>query len=231
MAFIEGYYPISLVTSVIKKAINPFDANRILIENPDKNFLPNYKGFVKAFQEFLFKFINQEREYIFHELKFNPKERTNQFLILLNLSTELIGLELPLEEIINNLLQDTLNLYEFRRQLLEKIHNYIEDLLKKKEIGSTTIFDLKRMRHTPFIKYSPEILKIRKQEFEEASVYKIPFENSFNFEINELNRTYYGKQFLKILNLGNTAILRQELFSKYVKFASKLNLSLKIIDK
>jgi hypothetical protein len=231
MDFIEGYYPLSLVTSVIKKTINPFDANRILIENSDKNFIPNYKGFVKAFQEFLFKFINKEREYIFHELKFNPKERTNQFLILLNLSTDLLGIELPLEEMINKLLQESLNLYEFRRQLLEKIHTYIEDLLKKKELGSTTIFNLKRMRHTPFIKYSPEILKIRKQEFEESSVYKVPFENSFNFEINGLNGTYYGKQFLKILNLGNTSILRQELFNKYVKYATKLSLSLKIIDK
>ncbi len=230
MDFIEGYYPLSLVNSVIKKSMNPFEANRVLIENEDRIFIPNYTEFVKAFQEFLFDFINKERDYVYHELESNPKERTNQFLILLNLSTELAGLELPLDEIINNLLQNSLNLHEFRKHLLEKIHNYIEDLLQKKELGSTIIFDLKKMRHTQFIKYSTEILKIRKEEFERSSIYKLPFEKGFNFDVSELNRTYYGKQLSLILKLDNKSILRQETFNKYLKFASKLKLKIKIID-
>jgi hypothetical protein len=230
MEFIEGYYPLSLVKSVIKKTLNPFEANRILIGNENKIFIPNYKEFVKKFQEFLFDFINKEREYVYHELESDPKEKTNQFLILLNLSTELAGIELPLEKIIQYVLQQSLNIYQFRRHLLENIHNYIEDLLKKKELGSTIIFDLKKMRHTQFSKYSVEIIKIRKQEFEESSIYKVPVENGFNFDISEVNKTYYGKQLLKILNLSTKSIIRQEIFYKYIKFASKLNLSIKIID-
>jgi hypothetical protein len=137
----------------------------------------------------------------------------------LNLSTELAGIELPLEKIIQYVLQQSLNIYQFRRHLLENIHYYIEDLLKKKELGSTIIFDLKKMRHTQFSKYSVEIIKIRTQEFEESSIYKVPVENGFNFDISEVNKTYYGKQLLKILNLSTKSIIRQEIFYKYIKFA------------
>ncbi|MEJ2279770.1 MAG: hypothetical protein P8Y70_18805, partial [Candidatus Lokiarchaeota archaeon] len=60
ITFIEGYYPFSLVRSVIKKQLNPFEAYDIAVKNPNKDFIPNYDDFLNEFQEFLYQFINKE---------------------------------------------------------------------------------------------------------------------------------------------------------------------------
>ena len=70
MNFIEGYYPLSLIKEVLNKDINPFQANEIIANNPNKIFIPNYPQFIQAFRKFLFDYIFEEREYIFEELSF-----------------------------------------------------------------------------------------------------------------------------------------------------------------
>ena len=223
--FIEGYYPLSLVKSVMQKKMNPFEANRILAENPNRFFIPNYEKFVKAIREFLFNFINKERTYIYQELRNNP-EKVNQFLILLNLTTEFSGLDIPYSEIIEELLQNQLDLNEFRKKLLENVHEFIRNLLLKKEIGTTNIFNLNKMRHTPFIRYSNEIIDIRREEFEKSKIYN----HNNEFDITNLKKTYYGQEFSKILDIIQVSKIKGEVFSKIVQFSSKLKLKLNIID-
>ena len=176
----------------------------------------------------MFDYINKHREDIYHEFKLHPKERINQLIILLNLNTEIAGIDLQLEEIIDMLIPLSLSLHEFRKQLLDKIHKFIENLLKEKRVGSTAIFNLTKMHNTQFSKYSTEILKLRKLEFEQTSIYKIPSDNTVNYNIEQIKQTYYGHQISKILGLGNKTIIRQDLLNKFVKYATNLNLELKI---
>ena len=228
--YIEGYYPLSLVNSVLIKKIDPFKANELVINNVNKQFIPNYNQFSKAFREFLFKFINQEKEYIYNKLKSNPEEKTNQLLILLNLTSELAGLNLPYPEMIKRLLIQEISLKEFRMKFLEEIHLYIEIVLEKRELGSTWIFDLKKMRHTPFIKYSDEILRIRKEEFENTKIFRIHEAKETTFDLSEIYKTYYGKKFLKIINLRFKERVNYEILNRVINFASKLHMKLKIVD-
>jgi len=230
MVFIEGYYPLSLIKSVLDKKISPFKAYEIISNNPNKLFVPNYRQFVKAFRKFLFDFINNEREFIYQELKSNSEEKTDQILILLNLTTELAGLDLLFPKIIQELLSEVSNLDEFRTKLLNKIHSVVKNILVVRELGSTKIFDLKKMRHTQFVKYSSEILKIRKEEFEKAKILKTSEKNAL-YNISELFKTYYGNQFSNILNLGVKLEIDQDIFNKIIFYTSKLKLKLNLTNK
>ena len=124
-------------------------------------FIFNKESF-EGFREFLFDFINKEKEYIFEEIKADPEEKATQILILLNLTNELAGLNLIYSKIITNLFTQNINLNEFKSKFLNKIHSLIKKILSKREIGSTIIFNLKKMRNTQFSKYSNEILNIRR---------------------------------------------------------------------
>ncbi len=230
MAFIEGYYPLSLIKAVLNKEINPFQANEIVITNPNKLFIPNYSHFIKAFKKFLFDFIFKQKDYIFQELKSEPKERSHQILTLLDLKNELSGIDLPYLEIMKDILYSNINLKDFKIRFLNEIHLYIKELLNKRDIGSTIMFDLKKLRNTPFSKYSNQILNIRKEEFESSKIYKSHDKNEINYNISEINRTYYGSKFLNILNLEDRFILKPEKFKKFSDFALKLNLKLNIVD-
>ncbi|MFX0047591.1 MAG: hypothetical protein ACFE8G_05405 [Candidatus Hermodarchaeota archaeon] len=230
MAFIEGYFPLGLIKSVLSKKISPFEAYNKALTNPNKLFVPNYGNFLKAFRKFLFNFINKEKEYIYETLKNNPKKNTNQFIILLNLSTELAGIKLPYTEIINDLLYEGPYLEEFRTKLISKVHSTIKKLLKEREVGSTIIFDLKKMRHTPFVKYSNEILKIRKEEFEKSQIYRVIEKETRSYNIAELVNTYYGNQFFNILKLDRSKSINQEFFNKILNYSAKLNLKINVVD-
>ena len=225
MTFIEGYYPISLVKGVLEKEISPFNSYKIAVNNPNKQFIPKYNQFIKAFREFLFKFINKEKNYIFEEIKADPEEKANQILILLNLKNELAGLDLPYAEIIEKLLDREIDLDEFKTKILIEIHSFVKNLIDKKEIGSTIIFDLKRMKNTPFSKYLNEIVKIRMDEFESSKVIKI----EDLFDLTEICHTYYGKKFSEILNLSDKPKVKMEQFLRIKDFAEKLNLKLRVI--
>ena len=225
MTFIEGYYPLSLVKGVLEKEISPFNSYKIAVNNPNKQFIPKYNQFIKAFREFLFKFINKEKNYIFEEIKADPEEKANQILILLNLKNELAGLDLPYAEIIEKLLDREIDLDEFKTKILIEIHSFVKNLIDKKEIGSTIIFDLKRMKNTPFSKYLNEIVKIRMDEFESSKVIKI----EDLFDLTEICHTYYGKKFSEILNLSDKPKVKMEQFLRIKDFAEKLNLKLRVI--
>jgi len=231
MSFIEGYYPVSLVSSVLKKKISPFEAYEKALNNANKQFIPFYGKFVKAFRKFLFHFINKEKGYIYEILKKNPRENANQFIILLNITTELSGLDLLYPEIFYELINEDTDLYEFRKNLMKKIHSIIKEILKLREIGATEVFNLKKMRHTPFVKYSNEILKIRKEEFEQSKVYCYTQDEKLSYQISELIKTYYGSQLLEILKIDMKTAINKEIFNKILNYAQKLNLNLNVINR
>ncbi len=219
MPFIEGYYPLSMIKLIVNKKISPFKANEIVSQNPNRKFIPKYKEFIKAFREFLFEYIKDNRQYVFQELKKNPEENTKQILILFDLTNELSGINLDFTEIIKKLLDSGIELKDFRSRIIEKVHTKIQSILASKEIGSTKSFELKKMKYTPFIKYSDSILSIRRNEFEKSRVIK---ENE-EYDISEIKKTYYGEKFAEILNIRNSSI-NYKSFRKFKQFASKLNL-------
>jgi len=228
MNFIEGYYPLYLVRAVLNKEINPLKANEIVVNNPNKLFVPNYGQFVAAFKRFLFDFINKEKDYIFElDLKSDFKNKSNQLIILLNLTNELTGLDLPYSEILKELSNPNVNLNEFKSIFLNEIHSYIIKVLEEREIGTTIIFNLKKMKNTPFSKYLYEILNIRKEEFETAEVIKL---KDGTYNISGILPTYYGKNFSKILKLGIKPVVKIDIFKKIKEFASKLNLNFNVIE-
>ncbi len=227
MEFVEGFYPLSLILKVLNKEINPFTADEIVINNPNRSFIPNYSIFVKEFRKFLLNFISKERKFIFEELKLEPKIKVNQVLTLLNLKNELAGLDLPYLEIIQKILDEKIEIREFKSKFITEVHIYVKDLLEKKQIGATDVIDLKKLKNTPYFKYSNKILEIRKLEFENAEIIKM--EDLYN--ISELSKTYYGKTIVKILKIGLKQTVKPDMFKKIRDFAEKLQLNLNIIKK
>jgi len=225
MAFIEGYYPLSLIKDVISKKINPIKADEIVINNPNKIFVPNYVKFIKAFREFLFDYINREKDYVFNELKNELEHKSNQIISLLNLTNDLAGLKLPYSDLIKKTLSEDISLKELKLRFLREINTYIKDLLEKQDVGSTSIFDLKKLRNTSFSKYANDILKIRKDEFESAVVKMI----DDLYDLSAIRDTYYGKRIIDILGIGIKATVKPDLFKKFSDFAMKLNLKINII--
>ncbi|MFX1477983.1 MAG: hypothetical protein ACFFCI_07605 [Promethearchaeota archaeon] len=230
MTFLEGYYPLSLVKEVLNKEINPFQVNEIITNNPNKVFIPNYAQFVQAFREFLFDFIFKEKEYIFEELKSQISAKSDQLLILLNLENELNGLELPFSEILTKILEPGYNLNEFKTNFMNEIHQYIKKILTERDLGSTDIFDLKKLRNTPFVKYANDIIKIRKEEFENSEILRSFDNNEFQYDISEISKTFYGKKFSEILKLTRKISLKPDKFKKFQDFALNLNLRVKVVD-
>ncbi|MFX0042720.1 MAG: hypothetical protein ACFE8L_07395 [Candidatus Hodarchaeota archaeon] len=228
MPFIEGYYPLSLVKNVLNKEISPFHAIDIVVNNPNKLFIPNYNQFIIDFKEFLFNFINKEKEYVFEELKINYKIKSNQILILLNLTNELAGLDLPYPELIKELLDEDINFEEFKSKFLNKVHTHIQKILDKREIGSTIIFNLNELRNTQFFKYTNEIIKVRKEEFESSKIIQLYYKKEKLHDVSEISKTYYGKKFIKILNMEGKIIFKPDKFNQFIKYAKKLNLKLNI---
>ena len=112
----------------------------------------------------------------------------------------------------------------------QEIHSMINDLLNKRELGCTIIFDLKKIQHTPFFKYSNKILEIRKNEFEMSEIMRLHDEDEISYDMSEIMKTYYGKKFFKILQIKGMINLKPDKFKKLRDFSSKLNLKLKIVD-
>ncbi len=230
MSFVEGYYPLSLVKAVLNKEMSPFKANEIATNNPNKTFIPNYSQFIKKFRGFLFDFIKKERNYIFKELKSEPKNKINQILTLLNIKNETVGLELPYAKILEKLLDQKINLKEFKSKFLTELHNHIKEILNERKIGSTIIFDLKQLRNTQFFKYSNEILLIRKDEFESTNILRSKNNKDVRYDFSEIIKTYYGAKFSNILTLENVVNVKQDKFAKFAELASKLKLKILIKD-
>ena len=230
MDFIEGYYPLSFVRAVLNKEMNPFQANDMVINNPNKDFIPNYSKFVQTFRKFLFDFIFSEKDLIFEELKSEIHGKSDQILILLNLTNELSGLDLPFSELLEDIACPEIDLIEFKSKFVNKIHSYIKETLNKRDLGSTKIFDLKKLRNTQFFKYADKILLTRKEEFELTKIIKSIDENGTRYNISEILKTYYGYKFSKILQLGDVSSLKPDKFKKFLDFSLKLKLKLRVID-
>jgi hypothetical protein len=225
MTFIEGLYPLSLVKSVLNKEKNPFEAHEEVVNNSNKLFIPHYSQFIDAFREFLFNFIKQEKDYIFEQIKEEPEKKEYQILFLLDLKSELEGLDLPYSEIMEDLFSKDIDLQDFKSKFLEEIHTYIENILENAEIGSTIVFNLKKMRYSQFSKYSFKIVSLRKEEFESTKIIK--FDDTYN--LSDILKTYYGKQFSKILNLGLKPTVNPAIFKKFVDFSKKLKLKVNVV--
>jgi len=230
MEFIEGYYPLSVINAVLNKEINPFQANEIVVNNPNKEFVPNYNVFIKEFKKFLLDFIFKERDHIFEELKRDIDLNINQILTLLNLDNELAGLDLPYTRILTKCLYPNINLKEFKSKFLTEIHNFIKDSLITHELGNTIIFNLKKMQHTPFFKYSNKILEIRKLEFESSEIIRFHDKKMVLYDISKIYKTFYGKKFFEILQFKEKQTLKPDEFKKFRDFSTKLNLKIKIIN-
>ena len=230
MTFIEGYYPLSLIKAVLYKEINPFQANQIVSNNPNKFFIPNYSTFIEDFKEFLFGFILNEKEYVFEELKLNIKENTNLILNLLNLNDKLAGLDLPFDKILKKLIYPKITLKKLKSLFLVELHSIIEEILGKGELGSTIIFDLKKMKNTAFFKYANLINDLRRNEFMNTKISRLGNKNTLTYDLSEINKTYFGKKFARILNIQGKSTLKPEMFKKFRDFCHKLNLKIKFVD-
>ncbi|MFX1429474.1 MAG: hypothetical protein ACFFCY_04835 [Promethearchaeota archaeon] len=230
MEYIEGYYPLSLIKAVLSKEINPFQANEIVVNNANRLFVPNYNVFIKAFNKFLFNYIFKERDHIFDELQKDIDINTNQILSLLNVNNELAGLDLPYTEILKSTIYTNLSLKEYKSKFLKEVHSIIRDLLNTREIGSTIIFDLKKMQNTPFFKYSSKILEIRKNEFESSEIVRYFDKGRVFYDMSRIYETYYGRKFFKILQSEQKLNIKPDKFNKFRDFSHKLNLKIKIID-
>ncbi|MFX1594303.1 MAG: hypothetical protein ACFFCL_16555, partial [Promethearchaeota archaeon] len=168
--------------------------------------------------------------YIFEELKNDIFTNTNQILTLLNLDDELAGLDLPYVEILAKSVYPDINLEEFKSRFLNEIHSIINNILNKREIGSTMIFDLKKIQHTSFFKYSNQILEIRKEEFESSEIWRMYDADEVSYNMSKIYKTYYGKKFLRILQVEEIFHLKPDKFKRFRDFSSKLNLHLKIVE-
>ena len=126
------------------------------------------------------------------------------------------------------LLSKDISLNRFKLNLLDEINTYIESLLEAHETGSTVIFDLKKMRNTPFSKYSNKIINLRKEEFESGKIYKRHEKLDFQYDVSEIKDTYYGQKFIKILNIRENLPIKKDKYKKLIDFTSKLDLKLTI---
>ena len=106
----------------------------------------------------------------------------------------------------------------------------MKDLLSKREIGTTIVFDLKKIQHTPFFKYSNKLLEIRKNEFESCEIYRLITKNGVSYDLSQIYKTYYGQKFCKILQVEQKLDLKPDKFKKFRDFSLKLNLKIKIVD-
>ncbi|MHA1670912.1 MAG: hypothetical protein ACTSV5_10085 [Promethearchaeota archaeon] len=228
MSFIEGYYPLSLVKKIIQKKIDIFEAYDLLVSDRNRSFIPNYQNFLKAFKRFLFSYINKDKDLIFNQLRLNEEENHTKFLILVDLTTELAGMNLPYKEIINKTLKTETQLSSFRARFIEEVHFFMKKLIENKDLGNTRIFNIKKMRNTPFVRYIDEITKLRKSEFETSIIYIKKFDGNIEYDLSEICKTYYGEKFLHILKLENKSLLNQENFKNFKDLSIKLNLKLNI---
>jgi len=226
MQFIERYLPLHLVKSVIEKEISAFDAYDIVNENPNETFIGNYENFKNAFNKFLFKFINEEKDLIYSNIAENPKNSYEKLILLMNLENLIAGINFDFSNILYKMVPKYKRLNNIKIAFIEEIHKFITQILKDNKIGSTKIFDLKKFTNTPFLKYVNEILYLRKNEFE-----KIILKKAYDkYDFTPFIQTYYGNFFSKMLKIPEKEIIYiSEVDSKKIKeYCDKLGLKLKM---
>ena len=230
MSFIEGLYPLSLVSKVKNKEISPFKALEILEESPKKKFVPHFYQFIFEFKEFLFNSVFKEKGFTFDNQHDYSEKEIEIIISLLGLSNYLAGIQIPYKFIINSIINTKMNVDTLRVKVISTTHEFIKEMLEKKDIGSTYIFDLDRMRNTPFSRYSSEIIEIRKEEFENLVVYRFQENGDITYNIANIARSYYGAKILDTLQLKGTFRISNNTFRKFKEISSKLGLRINIID-
>ncbi len=225
MNFIQGYYPISLAQAVVNQEINPFEADNIVVNDPNKYYVPNFERFIKAFREFLYDYIADHRNEVFAKLKDIAELNEQQVISLLNITNELRGISIPLNRAFNELYSKEITLKQFKKSVLAYLHKLIQEILTEKRRGSTYPFDVKKMKETQFQKYINDIVTVRKIEFETTN---IPKYDRF-LDLTEIGSTYYGKQLLKLINVEELTRVSTEKFRKFEEYAKKLNLKIKVV--
>lgn len=230
MSFIEGLYPLSLVSRVKDKEISPFKAIEILEDSPKKQFVPHFYQFIFEFKEFMFNSVFKENDFVFDEQQKYSDKEIEIILSLLGISNYLAGIQIPYKLIINSLINTKMNRDTLRVKLISTTHEFIKEILEKKEIGSTHMFDLDKIRNTPFSRYSLEILKIRKDEFENLFIYRFDENGDFTYNLANVARSYYGAKILDTLEIKGTFKISNNSFRKFKEISSKLGLKVNIVD-
>lgn len=228
--FVEGSYPLSLVQKVLKKELEPFKAIQILEESPKKQYVPHFYQFIYEFKEFLFNTIIKEEEYLFNYSEKFIYNNFDMILNLLNLKEAMSGIQIPPNLILNFFKTPQITKNALRIKVLNFLHEYVKENLKKKEIGSTHIFKLEKMKYTPFSIYYNEILNVRKDEFEQSSIPKQKDKNSTSYDISKIARTYYGAKILEILHSEGKFTVDQIIYNKFKKIVQELGMTLNTIN-
>ncbi|MBA7586205.1 hypothetical protein ES708_28201 [subsurface metagenome] len=86
------------------------------------------------------------------------------------------------------------------------------------------------MKYTPFSIYYNEILNIRKDEFEQSSIFKQKDKNSTSYDISKIARTYYGAKILEILHSKGKFTVEQIIYNKFKKIVQELGITLNTIN-
>jgi hypothetical protein len=152
-------------------------------------------------------------------------EYIDEILTLFNLKIQISGLNFPFNEILRKAVKKQGNISEYKQIFLSEINRKIQKILESNKKGITDIFELKKMKNTPFQKFIPEIIKIRKEEFEGSPIYK----KDKNYNISEIADTYYGKEIIRILEINDNEKISQIKLKKIKNIAKKLDLDLKIV--
>jgi len=230
MSFLEGLYPLSLVLKVKNKEISPFKAIETLENSPKKKFVPHFFQFIFEFEEFLFNSVFNAADFVFDEQQRYSEKEIEIIISLLDLSSYLAGIQIPFKLIINSIINTKMNKDTLRVKVISTTHEFIKEMLERKEIGSTYIFDLDKMRNTPFSRYSSEILEIRKEEFENLLVYRFQENGDITYSISNIARSYYGAKISDTLQLKGTFRIINNSFRKFKEISSKMGLKINIID-
>lgn len=228
--FVEGSYPLSLVQKVLKKELDPFKAIQILEESPKKQYVPHFYQFIYEFKEFLFNIILKEEDYLFNDNEKFIYAKFEMILNLLNLKEAISGIQIPPTLILNLFKAPQITKNELRIKILNIIHEYVKEILKNKEFGSTHIFNLEKMKYTTFSRYYNEILDVRKIEFEQSSISEQKDESFPSYDISKIAKTYYGAKILKILHSEGKFTINQIIYNKFKKIAQELGMTLNTIS-
>jgi len=229
MSFIEGSYPVSLILDVLNHEISPLDAINLLDESPKKNYVPHFYQFIHEFKEFIFNEVLKAKLENIGELKKISDTNVETIIKLIGLTNSLAGIQFPYSETIKLLLEPGITRDSLRFKLINTVHEYIQAILNSDKIGNTIIFDLNKMKNTPFSQYSEQILKIRKEEFESAIIYQTKERGSYYYDLSNIALTYYGIQISKILKILGKLSIKQPIFDRFAEIAQKIGLSLNIV--
>ena len=144
----------------------------------------------------------------------------------MNFQNLISGINYDFSNLLYKILPKYRRINDLKITFIDEINKFISQLLEKKEIGSTKIFNLKKLTNSPFLKYVNDILLLRKNEFEKIILRRI--NKKYNF--TPFVKTYYGSIYFKLLKLPKkeSKLITQDDLIKIKNYCDKLGLKLKI---